>query len=413
LNYKNKTDDKQKIADEEPCEVRKQDELEDNSIWMKGNAGELAHKNIERAKEEEALKDYEMEDDTGVSKRKIKHQINQQISENGVEEIDLEERPATAQCSVCGEFGLHSKIKHHIYRHHKDIEDKKVKFVNKTYHSCRLCSKKVVFTEDCIYGHISRCHEDVSFKQYWCSIIEELNYKNKTDDKQKIADEEPCEVRKQDELEDNSIWMKGNAGELAHKNIERAKEEEALKDYEMEDDTGVSKRKIKHQINQQISENGVEEIDLEERPATAQCSVCGEFGLHSKIKHHIYRHHKDIEDKKVKFVNKTYHSCRLCSKKVVFTRDCIYSHIRRHHSSLRFKQYWNFIKKQMSNRTNTEKNMRAMDLWKSEAPKQLKESENQIIDVVTGNEYASEKTLNDDSLFATHMHVHLGGQDTI
>ena len=60
----------------------------------------------------------------------------------------------------------------------------------------------------------------------------------------------------------------------------------------------------------------------------------------------------------------------------------------------------------MSNRTNTEKNMRAMDLWKSEAPKQLKESENQIIDVVTGNEYASEKTLNDDSLFATHMHVH-------
>ena len=85
---------------------------------------------------------------------KIKHQINLQISENGVEEIDLEERPATAQCSVCGEFGLHSKIKHHIYRHHKDIEDKKVKFVNKTYHSCRLCSKKVVFTEDCIYGHI-------------------------------------------------------------------------------------------------------------------------------------------------------------------------------------------------------------------------------------------------------------------
>ena len=168
----------------------------------------------------------------------------------------------------------------------------------------------------------------MSFKQYWCSIIEELNYKNETDDNQKITDEEPCEVRKQDELEYNSIWMKGNAGEQAHKNIQRAKEEEALKDYEMEDDTGVSKRKIKHQINQQISENGVEEIDLEEKPATARCSVCGESGPHSKIKHHIYRHHKDIEDKKVKFVNKTYHSCRLCSKKVMFTEDCIYGHIR-------------------------------------------------------------------------------------
>ena len=45
----------------------------------------------------------------------------------------------------------------------------------------------------------------------------------------------------------------------------------------------------------------------------------------------------------------------------------------------------------MSNRTNTEKNMRAMDLWMSEAPKQLKESDNKIIDVGTGNEYASEK----------------------
>ena len=170
----------------------------------------------------------------------------------------------------------------------------------------------------------------MSFKQYWCSIIEELNYKNETDYNQKIADEKPCEVRKQDELEDNSIWMKEKAEEKDHKNIERAKEEEALKDYEMEDNTGVSKRKIKHEINKQmqISENGVEEIDLEEKPATARCSVCGKTGLHKSIRTHIYKHHKDIEDKKVEFVNKTYHSCRLCNKKVVFTEDCIYGHIR-------------------------------------------------------------------------------------
>ena len=135
------------------------------------------------------------------------------------------------------------------------------------------------------------------------------------------------------EVDQSEYWHNITQGMCTDKNEfhnikETNKKTDSKWDSRTEDDDGLSEMKL--DMSEETSTVDIEELELEKREelATARCIVCGVTGIHHKVISHANTHHKHFKGSKVELVHRTFHTCKLCNKKLLFTKSSVRLHLR-------------------------------------------------------------------------------------
>jgi len=223
----------------------------------------------------------------------------------------------TYRCEMCEFVGDYDKICGHIRNIHKLMVSEykcnyKFVIVDNVWHQCRICDRKLRFSRLCLRSHLLPWHK-LSLEEYFKDSIPTSVVSSSTSTDNKAMLQSPGAMSKC--LNDHTV----------DENLLDTSEPDKSLDCVMDVDNSVTETDECSDKTRRFSNQPFDYT-------TYRCEMCEFVGDYDKICGHIRNIHKLMVSEykcnyKFVIVDNVWHQCRICDRKLRFSRLCLRSHL--------------------------------------------------------------------------------------